>query len=132
MARALMLAGLPSDRLKRISRRVNVRALFSILIAAAMLLAPMALQSGAAMAMAPTDHHAQMMEKGHCGGQKDGEQGKMSGGKSCCVAMCSAVAVNIAMTVEPHQYALSEPVSARDEFRFTFLAKLPTPPPRSL
>lgn len=127
----IMAAGLPRIRLGRISRGVNVRALFLILIAAAMLFAPVALQSGAAMAMAPTDHHAQMMEKGHCGDQKGDHHGKMSGGKNCCTAMCSGVAVNIGETAELHHFMASEPVPTPVEFRFNFLAKLPTPPPRA-
>lgn len=76
-----------------------------------------------------------MMEKGHCADTKsadtkNSDHDKMGGGKNCCVAMCSAVALSETPSVEPYRFATSDPVSAREEFRFTFLAKLPTPPPR--
>jgi hypothetical protein len=70
---------------------VSIRKLFAILLALAVLLAPGV--SGAAMAAAP-HHDMQMMEAGHCETPPSmpGGHEKMAG-KSCCIAMCMALAV---------------------------------------
>ena len=109
---------------------VSFRPLFATLIAFAMLFAPLAMQSGSAMAMAPADHHAQMMEKGHCGDQPaSGKDGKTMG-KSCCVAMCTAVAVTAVSPVEPLDFARIVDRPSPAQFHHSYLAKLATPPPR--
>ncbi len=109
---------------------MSIRPLFAILLGLAMLFAPLAMQTGSAMAMAPSDHHAQMMEKGHCGDQPPKGKDSKTSGKSCCVAMCSAVAVTPASKIEPHAFAQVIDQPALDEFHHSYLAKLPTPPPR--
>lgn len=113
-----------------ISALVNARAIFSILIAAAMLFAPLAMQSGAAMAMAPTDHHAQMMKSGHCDKGPGESQDKGKAAKSCCVAMCAAAAVSPAASMEPHIFSQADPTVAPQDFQFGYFGELPTPPPR--
>ncbi len=108
---------------------VTLRPIFAILIAFAMLFAPFAMQSGSAMA-APADHHGQSMAEGHCGDRPvDGNPDNMSG-QPCGMAMCVAIAVVPPAPFErpafeklPHRPAL-----VRDGP--SFLAKLPTPPPR--
>lgn len=116
--------------LKRICQPVKPRPLFAILIAIAMLFAPLAMQSGGAMAMAPADHHAQMMDKGPCGEQpaqgEDGQSSKIS----CCVAACTAIAVSAVASLEPHTFHGQVARPAVSQFHHGFLAKLPTPPPR--
>ncbi len=115
----------------RIWLGVSLRPFFAILIAAAMLFAPFAMQSGSAMAMAPADHHAQMMDKGHCGDQPaEGENGKMAMGKSCCVAMCTAIAVTDTVRVEPLAFGRIVDRPSVQVFHQSYLAKLATPPPR--
>lgn len=109
---------------------VSFRPLFAMLIAFAMLLAPLALQSGAAMAMAPADHHAQATEAGHCGEQPAKSHDGNSTDKSCCAAMCTAVAVTPLPFVEPHMFSHMVQRPAGDQFQHGFLAELPTPPPR--
>ena len=95
-----------------------------------MLFAPLAMQSGSAMAMAPADHHSQMMDKGHCGDQPgEGEEGKTMG-KSCCVAMCTGVAVTAVSPVEPLAFGRIVDRSLLQVFHHSYLAKLATPPPR--
>lgn len=109
---------------------VSIRPLFGIFIAFAMLFAPVALQSGAAMAMAPTDHQAQMAGSGHCGEQPaKSHDGKMVD-KSCCAAMCVAAAVVPTVTLEPHAHARQIARTVSNQFHHSFLAELPTPPPR--
>lgn len=109
---------------------VTVPRLFAILIAAAMLFAPFAMQGGAAMAAMPSDHHAQTMGEGHCEGQPADDTDGKSAEKPCCAAMCAALAVSVGPTAEPVVFArvIERPGLAR--FRHGFLAKLPTPPPR--
>ena len=127
---AMIPAALKRRPIARIWPPVTATRLFAMLIAFAMLFAPLALQSGAAMAMAPADHHAQMMETGHCGDQpaKSPDGKKMD--KSCCVAMCAAVAVVPAVQGEPHALAPSVDLPVLDQFQRSYLAELPTPPPR--
>lgn len=101
-----------------------------MLIAAAMLFAPLAMQSGSAMAMAPADHDAQMMDNGHCADQPaKGEDGKMMS-KSCCVAACAGVAVTATMPIESLAFARMVERPSLEVFHHSYLAKLATPPPR--
>jgi len=101
-----------------------------MLIAAAMLFAPLAMQSGNAMAMAPAEHHAQMIGKGHCGDQPiKGDEGKMTG-KNCCVAMCTGVAAPAVAPVEAPAFARIADRPSLVFFHHSYLAKLATPPPR--
>jgi hypothetical protein len=101
-----------------------------MLIAAAMLFAPFAMQSGSAMAAMPADHHAQTTGGGHCEGQPvTGQDGK-SADMPCCPAMCAAVAVPASAPVEPSSLARSVERPALAQFQHGFVAKLPTPPPR--
>lgn len=111
--------------------RMSPRLLFAILIAVAMLFAPLAVSSGSAMAVAPSaDHHAQMMDSGHCSEQPAQGDHDRAPEKSCCVAMCASVAVASSASVEPLIFL--EPVerSSLVQLAHSFLAELPTPPPR--
>lgn len=110
--------------------RVSLRPLFAMLIAFAMLFAPLALQSGAAMAMVPADHHAQMMEAEHCGEQPAKSHEGKTADKSRCAAMCTAIAVAPAPMSEPHALASSTERPSLIQFDHSYLAELPTPPPR--
>ena len=117
-------------RLTHMWQGVSLRPFFAILIAIAMLFAPLAMQTGSAMAMAPTDHQSQMMNKGHCSDQSaSGKDSKMAG-KSCCAAMCTAVAVSPVSPVEPLAFERVADRPSLVQFRHSYLAKLATPPPR--
>jgi hypothetical protein len=109
---------------------VSLRPLFAILIAVAMLFAPLATPTGSAMAAMPADHHAQMMEKGHCGEQPAKGQDGKAADKNCCVAMCAAAVVALSALVEPQIYHRTIQRPAPQQFGRSFLAELPTPPPR--
>lgn len=107
------------------------RPLFAMLIAAVMLFAPLALRGGSAMAMVPAaDHHAQMMDRGHCDDQPVEDKDSQSADQSCCVAMCTAIAIDAARATGPHDFHGPTGPPAPSQFRHDFLAKLPTPPPR--
>jgi hypothetical protein len=109
---------------------MSLRSIATILTALAMLFAPFVMQSGAAMAMAPADHRAQMMESGHCGDQPAKSHDGKAMDKPCCAAMCAPVA--IVPPAKPQRHALKAAVEgpAADRFHQSFLAELPTPPPR--
>ena len=110
---------------------VSLRPFFAILIAAAMMLSPFAMRSGMAMAAAPADHHAQLTVDKHCGAQTGDRMSGKAGDKGCCAAMCANIALPAAAPAEPIRYArgIDQPMIA--SIGASFLAKLPTPPPRA-
>lgn len=108
---------------------MSLRSLFATLIAIATLIAPLGLSSVSAKGMVPVaDHHAQMIESDHCDDQPDKDS--PSDTKSCCVAMCSPIAVELMIASEPHGLAPLPLRPPRAQIDPGFLAKLPTPPPR--
>ena len=110
--------------------RMSFRPLYMMLLALAMLLAPLAVPSGAAMAMAPANHHSQTMDGGHCGEQPAKSHDGKAMDMSCCAAMCAAAAIFPAIHNEPHALASMVERPGQELFRYSFLAELPTPPPR--
>ena len=120
---------LKKQPLRSISPAVSLSKLFAILIAAAMLFAPFAMQSGMATAARPSDHHAQMMEQGHCEGQPADKDSK-GAEKLCCAAMCTAIAVATSAPLEPAAFSRSVKRPSLKQSLHSFLVKLPTPPPR--
>lgn len=109
---------------------VSISKVFAILIAAAMLFAPFAMQSGSAMAAMPSDHHAQTVNASHCEGQPAADQDGKAVDMSCCAAMCAAVAIAQVSTADPVAFARSIERPTLKQSLHSFLAKLPTPPPR--
>jgi hypothetical protein len=110
---------------------MSLRPLFSVLIGIAMLLAPLAISGGQAMAMAPAaDRHARTMDNGHCADQPaDGDQGTIQD-DGCCPAMCGGIAVAPPTSIEPHGFSQLAQRPAPPQLQRSFLAELPTPPPR--
>ena len=121
---------LKEHSLRSICPGVSMSKIFAILIAAAMLFAPLAMQSGSAMAAMPSDHHAEMMSADHCEGQPATDEDSKSADKPCCAALCAAVAIATGSPVEPAVFAPAVERPALEHFRHGILAKLPTPPPR--
>ncbi|WP_126177271.1 hypothetical protein [Tsuneonella rigui] len=106
-----------------------LRQLHLILAALSMLVAPLAMQSGMAMAAMPMDH-GEMTQSGHCGDEDTGGEDEPDAMTQCCVAMCSAVDPLGATAIEPVPYHAPILASFRSTEHRAFLAKLPTPPPR--
>jgi hypothetical protein len=106
-----------------------LRRLHLILAALAMLIAPLAMQSGVAMAAMPMDH-GEMAEGGHCGESAPEKGDKPGAMTQCCIAMCAAVAPLDAALVEPIAYHAPVLASLVAPQHRPFLAELPTPPPR--
>lgn len=109
---------------------VSFRALFAILIAAAMLFAPLAIQSGGVMAMAPSVHSGQIMDSGHCDGPSGKQREGATPGSDCCMAMCTGLAVAPSGAAEPVPGSKSANSIGRFAKRDGISSKLPTPPPR--
>ncbi|WP_324262299.1 hypothetical protein U4960_04005 [Altererythrobacter sp. H2] len=106
-----------------------LRRLHLILAALAMLIAPLAMQSGMAMAATPMDHR-EMAQTGHCGDEEPGRDDEPGAMTQCCVAMCSALAPLGAPAFELVAYHAPILAGFRTSGHRAFLAKLPTPPPR--
>ena len=108
---------------------VTLRFIFPVLIAFAMLFAPFAMRSGGAMAAMPA-HHGQATADGHCSEQSAGGKLDPSSGKPCCAAMCAAIAIAPPAGAESLVFAKPLHRPALVQASLSFLAKLPTPPPR--
>lgn len=110
---------------------MRLRTLAVILFAFAMVFAPLIGSSGSTMAMAPfAKHHGQTTETRDCGDQRADDDHDKSPEKSCCIGMCAAVAIASSSFVDQRVFPRSdEPVSLVQLAR-SFLAELPTPPPR--
>ena len=107
-----------------------LRRLHLMLAALAFLIAPIAMQSGMAMAGMPMNH-GENAQTGHCG-EAAPEEGDKSGAMTqCCVAMCSAMAPLGAAMIEPILYHAPVLAGFRSTEHRPFLAELPTPPPRA-
>lgn len=117
------------SRMRAICTRMS-RPLFALMIAVAMLFASLATFGASAMALTHADHHAQRADSGHCGGQPASSDHDKAPDKPCCVAMCAAVAVAPIASIEPRGFSRPIERSAAERFQRSFLAELPTPPPR--
>ena len=106
-----------------------LRRIHLILAALAMVVAPLAMQSGVAMAAMPMDHR-EMAKTGHCGDENSGGDDESGAMTQCCVAMCSAVAPLDSPALDPVVYHAPILAGFRSTEHRAFLAKLPTPPPR--
>lgn len=112
------------------------RMLSVMLIALAMLAAPLTMREGMAMASAPAAemamHHGETTAMpGHCDEPEDGQQNqahKATGG-NCCVATCVAVVVPASEAELPAYHPLTRRPSS-DADRIGILVEIATPPPR--
>jgi hypothetical protein len=105
-----------------------LRRLHLILAALAMLVAPLAMPSGMAMAATPMDH-GEMAQAGRCGDKDAGDEDKFGAMTQCCIAMCSAMAPLGSCPLEPVAYHAPLLFQLSSTEHRAFLAKLPTPPP---
>lgn len=111
---------------------MRLRSVLALLMALAMLVAPPPVVGNQAMAVLPAEgHHGPGIDNGHCADLPTGQKhDKKADEQSCCVTTCMA-ALNPAPRGDPAPLAdgLSRP--GRDRFHRSFLAELPTPPPRA-
>lgn len=106
-----------------------LRRIHLLLAALAMMIAPVAMQSGVAMAAMPVDH-GEMAKEGHCGEPSPADGDKSEPMTQCCIAMCAAVAPLDGAEVEPIAYHAPVLAGRVGTQHRPFLAELPTPPPR--
>lgn len=109
---------------------MGLRLFLAILTGFALLFAPVGLQSGSAMAMAPGDHQLQMTQSGHCEEQTDRSNHAKSSAMSCCAAMCTVLAIAAMSTADVPFVERTSARAGAEHFGPSFLAELPTPPPR--
>ena len=113
---------------------VNIRKFFAILIAMSVMFAPTLARAAEANAPVP-DHQMQMMEAGHCTSapsstnEKSGTHDK-SMAKSCCIAMCMALAVVPSAPGHSRVPTRIVMVFLAPSFRIGLPAEIATPPPR--
>ena len=119
---------------------VSIRKLLTLFVAIAVLFAPSMTRAGQVMAAVP-DHQMQMMDSGHCKSPpstdnpdtaKHGKSGSHDKGKdkSCCMAMCMAVALSPPLSESGdsvHAALPTFPLLSQYHGRITEIA---TPPPR--
>jgi hypothetical protein len=109
---------------------VSVDRLFAIVIALAVLFAP-AMATAAMADGAPTGHMQMMDNGGHChmpsGGSSDHHK---SDGKSCCMSMCMALAVQPQSTAVGDRLPRSPAHFSAPPARLAYLGEIATPPPR--
>lgn len=107
----------------------RLRRLLAVFVALTLMWGPLAIHSGAAMAMAPSSHHEQMQKGGECHDEKSKPKGH-AGAKVCCAAMCSAIAVSPVATLVGNSVVSAVPHTVLSESGPSFATHLPTPPPR--
>lgn len=109
---------------------VSISKLFAILIAAAMLFTPFAMQSGSAMAAMPSDHYSEMMSKDHCEGQPTTDKDSKSADKPCCASMCSASTLPAQARPNEVEFSRLLAVPGTVTLYRGVASEISTPPPR--
>lgn len=107
----------------------RLRRLIAVFVALTLMWGPLAVQSSAAMAMAPSSHHELMQKAGECHDEKSERKGH-AGAKVCCAAMCSAIAVAPVASIVGNSVVSDVPHTVLSESGPSFANHLPTPPPR--
>ncbi len=111
------------------------RMLSVMLIALAMLAAPLTMRQSMAMAAVPaaSQHHVatEMAAGNHCDqqGSSDQDQSGKAAGGNCCIATCVAVVVPAGAADLPAFHSLA-PRPGSDARRLSYLGEIATPPPR--
>lgn len=109
---------------------VSIQRLLAILVALSMLFAPAVARAGEP-AVGASQHNIEQMDAGHCRmpPSHSSDHEKMAG-KSCCISMCTAVAI------QPSGPASEEPLQSASasfaipSFQVGSPGELATPPPR--
>lgn len=109
---------------------VSIRRLFAILVAVAVLFAPVFTRAGEAQAAVP-DHHLQMMESGNCQmPPSDSGEHDTAPAKSCCISMCMAIGIAPPPPVRGSDLKPVPAVSGIPTLHLSYLGEIATPPPR--
>ena len=108
---------------------MSFRTLLTLLTAISLLFAP-TFAPVAAASVGPADHHEQMMTAGHCKSMPDSDMDQ-DDSKSCCVAMCVAIAVEPLAASDPQDLPRSAKAYSLASVFVGLPAEIATPPPRS-
>lgn len=109
---------------------MDVRRILSIFVALSVLFAPSFTRAGAAFAAAP-DHQARMMEAGPCKMPPANSADHKAPAKSCCMAMCMAVAVTPEAPARGLGVKHAASYFAVPSYWHGFFGEIATPPPRT-
>lgn len=107
----------------------TIQKLFAMFAALSVLLAP-AVASATMSASAHDRMQMQMMDGGHCQGPSNSSGHDKMGGKSCCIAMCMAVAVAPSTPAETAPVPQQVAQFAIPRAYHGLPAEIATPPPR--
>ena len=120
---------------------VSIRKLLTLFVAIAVLFAPSMTRAGEALAAVP-GHQMQMMDSGHCKSlpsaddpdrsgnhQKSGSHDKAAG-KTCCIAMCMAVALSPPTGEQAEIMHTTPPAFPSLHEYHGRITEIATPPPR--
>lgn len=102
-----------------------------MIVVLALMLGPLALPAGQAVAAPPTSHHGDVTAIDHCDEEQQQEHRRNKADEGCCVAGCMAVAALHAPPAEPTAMPASRERPAPDRFRLGYLGEIATPPPRT-
>ena len=113
---------------------MSLRLLSSLLVAIAMIFAPLGMPAMAKgtmrMPAAAAVHHGPMAGEGHCDGQQpQPDHPVKAADKNCCAAMCHAMVVPPGLAALP-AFPTPRERPAPDRFRQGYLGEIATPPPR--
>lgn len=109
---------------------VSIQRLFAILVALSMLFAPAVARAGE-QTVAASHHELASMDSGHCQmpPSRSSDHEKMAG-KSCCISMCMAVAVQPSAPTTEKLAQAASPSFVIPAFLVGSPGELATPPPR--
>ena len=109
---------------------VSMQKLFAIMVAVAVLFAPVFTRASEAAAAVP-DHQVQMMKSGHCN-LTDEDSGDRDEAplENCCVSTCMAVTASPPAPPAAPQIKQAKAQSAVRTFEIGAPAEIATPPPR--
>ena len=108
---------------------MGTRPLLAFMAMIAVLFAS-ALTGTAAASAATMTHDTQMMEMGHCSSPPAEQHDGKGMAKTCCIAMCTAVAVAPTAPAQPGEIHHQASYFAVPTSWHGFLAEIATPPPR--
>jgi hypothetical protein len=109
---------------------MGTRPFLALILAVAVLFASSFTGVAAASAAAMPNHDIQMMEMGHCSSAPAKDDGKAPV-KSCCMAMCMAVAVEPPVPAQLGEIHHQTAYFAVPTAWHGYLGEIATPPPRA-
>ena len=111
------------------SPAVSIRKLLFIFVALAVLFAPAVSRASAALAGMP-DHELMMEQTGNCQMPSGSAEHGKGTGKTCCISMGMAVAINGSVPSDDTLVEHVSPISSIPTLHVGYLGEIATPSPR--